>query len=285
MAIAWILVLVAVGSVAFHLLSPWWATPIASNWAYIDDTISITFWITGFVFSAVVLFTAYCVYRFRHKPGQKAAYEPENKKLESWLAIGTAIGVAAMLAPGLFVWYQFVTVPSDATAVEVVGQQWQWSFRLPGKTGRLGTSDVSFITADNPLGVNPKDPDGQGNFLIQGDDLHLPVGKPVRILLRSIDVIHDFYVPEFRAKMDMMPGLVTRFWFTPTRTGTFEILCAGFCGIGHPQMRGNVVVESESDYQAWLQKQQTFAQLLDGKTKHLASSDGTEAVAPEGAAR
>ncbi len=285
MAIARVLVLVAIGSVLFHLLSPWWFTPIASNWGYIDDTINITFWITGTVFTVVVLFTAYCVLRFRHQPGRQAAYEPENKKLESWLAIGTAVGVAAMLAPGLFVWNQFVTVPQDATAVEVVGQQWQWSFRLPGKTGRLGTSDASYVTPDNPLGLNPRDPDGQGNVVIQGDDLHLPVGKPVRVLLRSIDVIHDFYVPEFRAKMDLMPGLVTRFWITPTRTGKFEILCAGFCGVGHPQMRGNVVVESESDYQEWLQKQQTFAQMLGRNRKALASSEGTAAAAQEETAR
>src|SRR5215469_9700384 len=121
MAIARILVLVAIGSVLFHLLSPWRATPIASNWAYIDDTISITFWITGTVFTAVVLFTAYCVYRFRHQPGRRAHYEPENKKLEWQLAIGTAIGVAAMLTPGLFVWSKFVSVPPDATSLEVVG--------------------------------------------------------------------------------------------------------------------------------------------------------------------
>lgn len=274
MAIACILVLVAVGSVLFHLLSPWHSTPIASNWAYIDDTISITFWITGTVFTAVVLFTAYCVHRFRHRPGRQAFYEPENRKLEWWLAIGTAIGVAAMLTPGLFVWNQFVTVPPDATAVEVVGQQWQWSFRLPGKSDRLGTSDIRYISADNPLGLNPKDPAAQGNVVIQGDDLHLPIGKPVRMLLRSIDVVHDFYVPEFRAKMDLMPGLVTRFWFTPIRAGSFEILCAGFCGVGHPQMRGKVVIEPESDYQSWLQKQQTFAQLHDRKNKDLASGEG-----------
>ena len=79
--------------------------------------------------------------------------------------------------------------------------------------------------------------------------------------MRSIDVLHDFYVPEFRAKMDMVPGMVTYVWLTPTRTGTFEILCAELCGVGHAQMRGVVVVEEEAEYQAWLQSQQTFAQL------------------------
>src|SRR5258705_12879563 len=100
MAVAIILLLVAVGSVLFHIYSPWWWTPLASNWGYIDDTITLTFWITGAVFSAVVVFMAYCVFRFRHKEGRQAAYNPENKKLEWGLSVGTAIGVAAMLAPG-----------------------------------------------------------------------------------------------------------------------------------------------------------------------------------------
>jgi cytochrome c oxidase subunit 2 len=286
MVTALIVILVAIGSVLFHLLSPWWFTPIASNWRYIDDTIIITFWITGVVFTAIVLFMAYCVFRFRHQEGRRAAYEPENKRLEWWLAIGTAVGVAAMLAPGLFVWKQFVTVPEGASELEVVGQQWLWTFRLPGKDGRLGTSDTRNVSSDNPLGLNPNDPGGQDDVVIEGGELHLPLGKPVKVLLRSIDVVHDFYVPEFRAKMDLMPGLVTYFWITPTRTGTFEILCAGFCGVGHPQMRGSVVVETESEYQTWLQKQPTFAQISDPrKIKNLASSEERAASGQRGSAR
>jgi cytochrome c oxidase subunit 2 len=261
MGVALILLLVAVGSVVFHLLSPWWWTPIASNWHYIDNTITITFWITGFVFVAVIGFMAYCVVRFRHVEGRKAGYDPENKKLEWWLTIVTAIGVGAMLTPGLFVWNQFVTVPADATEIEVMGQQWRWSYRLPGKDGKLGTTDARFVSADNPLGINPNDSYGKDDVVIDGGDLHLPIGKPVKVLLRSIDVLHDFYVPEFRAKMDMVPGSVTYFWITPTRTGTFEVLCAELCGMAHAQMRGTVIVEEEGKYHAWLEKQQTFAQL------------------------
>lgn len=261
MAIVIILVLVVVGSVMFHLLSPWWWTPIASNWDYIDHTLVITFWITGVVFSAVVLFMAYCVWRFRHREGVQAHYEPESKKLETWLTVVTAVGVAAMLAPGLYVWSQFISVPKDAADVEVIAQQWQWSYRLPGADGKLGTSDARLVTPENPLGVNPEDPNGQDDVIVEAADLHLPMGKPVKILLRSIDVLHDFYVPEFRAKMDMIPGSVTHFWFTPTRTGTFEVLCAELCGTGHAFMRGIVMIDSAEDYQAWLQEQSTFAQL------------------------
>lgn len=261
MAVAVILVLVVVGSVLFHLLSPWWWTPIASNWGYIDSTLVITFWITGFVFAAVILFMAYCVFRFRHREGRQAAYEPESRRLEGWLTIATAIGVAAMLTPGLFVWHRFISVPADATEVEAIGQQWQWSFRLPGADGKLGTVDNSKITPENPLGVNADDPAGADDVVVQGGELHLPAGKPVKMLLRSIDVLHDFYVPEFRAKMDLVPGSVTYFWFTPTKTGTFEVLCAELCGVGHNVMRGTVIVDTTENYQAWLQGQPTFAQM------------------------
>jgi cytochrome c oxidase subunit 2 len=206
MAIALALILVVVGSVLFHVWSPWWWTPIASNWRYIDDTILITFWITGIVFIAVVLFTAYCLFRFRYRPGQTAVYEPENKRLEWGLTIATALGVAAMLAPGLFVWNHFITVPKDATEVEALGQQWQWSYRLPGKDGQLGLSGTHNVSSDNPLGLSSHDPNAKDDLVIEGADLHLQVDKPVKVLMRSVDVIHDFYVPEFRAKMDIVPG-------------------------------------------------------------------------------
>jgi cytochrome c oxidase subunit 2 len=205
---------------------------------------------------------AYCVFRYRHQEGRRAVYEPENKKMEWWLTGLTTVGVAGMLTPGLFVWDQFVTVPKEATEFEVLGQQWQFSFRLPGKDGVLGTSDSRNISPDNPFGLNPNDPNGRDDILIKSGELHLPLDKPVKALLRSIDVLHDFYVPEFRAKMDMVPGMVTYFWFTPTRTGTFDVLCFELCGVGHYAMRSKVVVEEESAYQAWLGEQPTFARSL-----------------------
>ena len=281
-AVSIALVLVGVGTVAFHFWSPWWWTPIASNWGYIDDTIVLTFWITGVVFIALILFMAYCVVRYRYRPGRRAAYEPENKKMEWWLTGLTTLGVAGMLAPGLFVWQQFVTVPEGAAVIEVVGQQWQWSFRYPGKDGKLGTTNIRNISGDNPFGINPKDPNGRDDVLVAGDDLHIPLGKPLKMLLRSIDVLHDFYVPEFRAKMDMVPGAVTYFWFIPTRTGTFDILCFELCGVGHYTMRSQVVVEEESAFQAWLAKQETFAQSLAGAGK--GSGDVVKLVSSESGA-
>jgi cytochrome c oxidase subunit 2 len=260
MIVALGLLAVAVGTVVFHFMSPWWWTPIASNWGYIDDTIILTFWITGAVFVAVVVFTAYCVLRFKYRPEARSEYRPENHKLEWWLTGLTSVGVAAMLIPGLFVWHQYVTVPDDATEVEVLAKQWSWGFRLPGKDGKLGTSNVRLINDDNPFGVDPKDKNGQDDVLIDGDNLHLPLNKPVKILIRSIDVLHDFYVPEFRAKMDSVPGSVTYFWVEPTRAGTFDILCFELCGVGHHAMRSQVVVESAAAYDKWLSEQTTFKQ-------------------------
>ena len=261
MFLAVVLVLIAVGSVVFHIWTPWWSTPIASNWGSIDLAIDITFWITGVAYVVIILFMAYCVYRYRYRKDRRADYEPENTKLEWWLTWITTAGVVGLLTPGLIAWNDFVVVPKNAVDIEVLGKQWEWNYRLPGKDGKLGTTKTSFVNDDNPFGINPKDPNGKDDVLIEGDDLHLPLHQPVNVLLRSIDVLHDFYVPEFRAKMDLVPGMITWFWFTPTRTGTFDVLCAELCGVGHHAMRSTVVVDDKTDYQKWLMGQETFATL------------------------
>lgn len=260
MAIAIVVILLIVGSVLFHFLSPWYFTPIASNWSTIDGTISLTFWVTGVVFVAVNLFMAYCVMRFRYRKEKRSEYEPENKKLEAWLVGLTAVGVAAMLAPGLAVWAKFVNVPEEASVVEAVGQQWHWSYRFPGKDGKLGTVDARHVSDKNPFGMNPDDPNGQDDVLISSPELHLPIDKPVKVLLRSKDVLHDFAVAQLRVKMDMVPGLVSYVWFTPTRTGNFDVLCEELCGVGHYTMRGKLIVEEERAFQTWLSSYPTYAQ-------------------------
>ena len=260
MVIAVVLILLVAGSVLFHFLSPWWFTPIASNWQMMDDTVNLTFWVTGTVFVAVNLFMAYAIIRHRHRKGQRAKYEPENKKLEWWLTIITAVGVAAMLTPGLFVWAKFIHVPEDATVVEAVGQQWNWSYRFAGKDGALGATGARLISPDNPFGIDPDDPKGRDDVLIFSSELHLPIGKPVKLLLRSKDVLHDFTVPQFRVKMDLVPGTVTHLWFTPTKTGTFDVLCEELCGVAHFAMRGRVVVDEEKGFQAWYASQPTYSE-------------------------
>jgi cytochrome c oxidase subunit II len=280
MAIAIVLVLLVLGTVAFHFLNPWWFTPIASNWGLMDDTVNLTFWVTGVVFVAVNLFMAYTIVRYRHRrEGQRRAeYEPEYKKLEWWLIGLTSVGVIAMLAPGLAVWAKFVTVPDNAKVVEALGQQWSWSFRLPGKDGVLGAIDASLISAGNPFGMDRNDPRGLDDVLVPGAELHLPLGEPVKVVLRSKDVLHDFTVPQFRVKMDMVPGMITYLWLTPTKTGSYEILCEELCGMGHFVMRGRVVVEEPAQYQAWLAQQATYTQLATQPAADVAAGHATFAV-------
>ena len=86
----------------------------------------------------------------------------------------------------------------------------------------LGTAAVAHVTPDNPFGLNPRDPYGRDDILVETNELHLPLGRPVKMVLRSKDVLHDFYVPQFRAKMDLVPGIVTYFWLTPTVAGNYR---------------------------------------------------------------
>ena len=168
-----------------------------------------------------------------------------------------------MLAPGLFVWAKFVDVPEEAHVVEAVGQQWHWTFRLPGEDGKLGEVDAERITHDNPFGMDPDDPNGQDDVLVYSPEVHLPVDKPVKFLLRSKDVLHNFTVAQFRVKMDLVPGMNTFLWLTPTKEGRFEILCEELCGVGHHTMRGAVIVDDKDSYATWLAKQSTYAALQD----------------------
>jgi len=262
MHVGFIFLAVIVGSVLFHIFTPWYWTDIASNWGSMDDTITLTFWVGGTVFVAVCLFMVYCVFKFSYKPDRRAEYKPEDKKLEKILTIVTTLGVVALLAPGLVVWNQYVNVPKGALEIDVMAWQWGWQYRLPGEDGKLGNTKVVNINDNNPFGIIPEDPNGRDDILIQSDEINLKNNRPVKILLRSVDVLHNWYVPQFRAKMDAVPGVVTYYWFEPNKVGEYEVLCAEYCGVGHYAMRGRVFVKNEQDYENWLQEQETFSDLI-----------------------
>ena len=259
--------LVILGSILFHIFTPWYWTDVASNWGSMDDTITLTFWIGGGVFILVCLFMVYCVFKYSYKEGRKAEYKPEDKKLERILTWSTTLGVAALLAPGLIVWNQFINVPSNAIHVDVMAWQWGWQYRLPGKDGKLGTTSVANISDNNPFGINLDDPYGKDDILIQSDKLNLKNNRPVKILLRSVDVLHNWYVPQFRAKMDAVPGTITYYWFEPNKIGEYEVLCAEYCGVGHYGMRGRVEVQDEQNYENWLDEQETFETFVTKRKK------------------
>jgi len=267
MHIGFIFLAVIVGSVLFHIFTPWYWTDIASNWGAMDDTITLTFWVGGGVFVVVCLFMVYCVFKFSYKEGRKAEYKPEDKKLEKILTLATTLGVVALLAPGLIIWNQYVNVPKNALEIDVMAWQWGWQYRLPGEDGKLGATKVVNINDNNPFGIIPEDPSGKDDILIQSDAIHLENNKPVKILLRSVDVLHNWYVPQFRAKMDAVPGVVTYYWFEPTKIGEYEVLCAEYCGVGHYGMRGRVFVKDKQDYENWIQDQETFSDLIAKQEK------------------
>ena len=256
-----IFLLVIIGSVLFHIFTPWYWTDIASNWGGMDSTITLTFWVGGGVFVAVCLFMVYCVLRYEHKEDRRAEYKPEDKKLEKILTWATTFGVCALLAPGLIIWNQYVNVPKNALEVDVMAWQWGWQYRLPGADGKLGTTQVRNIADNNPFGINPDDPFGKDDVMIESDVINLENNRPVKILLRSVDVLHNWYVPQFRSKMDAVPGTVTFYWFEPNKVGEYEVLCAEYCGVGHYAMRGGVEVQNKADYEVWLSEQETFQQL------------------------
>jgi cytochrome c oxidase subunit 2 len=258
---------VIIGSVLFHIFTPWWWTDIASNWGAMDDTINLTFWIGGGVFILVCLFMVYCTFKFSYKEGRKVEYKPEDNKLEKILTVATTLGVAALLAPGLIVWNEFINTPKNALNIEVMAWQWGWQYRLPGEDGKLGTVQVAKISDENPFGINLDDPNGKDDVLIQSDELHLKTNRPVQILLRSVDVLHNFYVPQFRSKMDAIPGIITYYWFEPNKVGEYEVLCAEYCGLGHYGMRAKVVVENKQNYENWLNEQETFSSLIAKQNK------------------
>ena len=278
MAIAIGILLLVVITVAFHFLSPWWFTQIAADWTSIDDTVNLTFLITGIVFVVLNGFLVWVIIRYRHRPGLKAHYEPESKKLELWLTAITTVAIIALLAPGLWVWDRIISVPDDAEVVEVVGQQWNWSFRFPGEDGVLGQVEVSRMSVDNPFGMKQEDPAGMDDILVPGGELHVLVDKSYKFVLRSKDVLHNFTVPQFRVKMDLIPGTTSYTWLKTTRTGRFDILCEELCGIGHFAMRGVVVVDEPAAFDDWQNNYQTFSEVLQQPKADLVAGQSLYAV-------
>jgi cytochrome c oxidase subunit 2 len=142
---------------------------------------------------------------------------------------------------------------SDAITVHVAGQQFNWNFHLPGADGQFGSRKIDLVSNSNALGIDPNDPSGRDDIQT-GNELHVPVNRPVIIELSSKDVIHNFCLPNMRIAADAIPGSLIPMWFKPLKTGTYEIICGQLCGLGHYGMKGTLVVDTPEDYQAWLKE-------------------------------
>ena len=139
----------------------------------------------------------------------------------------------------------------DAVVIHVIAEQFGWDIHYPGADGKFGRRKPELVHFNNPLGLDRTDPDAADDVVV-GNELHMPLGKKVLIKLTSKDVIHDFFVPEFRIKQDAMPGMEIPVWIEPNRVGKYELACAQLCGFGHSLMRADVYVDTPEDYAKWL---------------------------------
>jgi cytochrome c oxidase subunit 2 len=237
-----------------------------------DSMFSVTVIVTGIVFFLTqgILFWFCFVYQSTGK--RTSFFFAHNNKLELiWTTI-PAIAMAILVAIGLRNWYDVTSpAPANATVVEIVGKQFNWLIRYPGKDNELGKRDFRKINdANNVLGLDWSDPHNMDDIISQNGELHIVVNKPVKLLICSRDVIHDVGLPHFRLKMDAVPGITTTLWFTPTITTeqmktithnpdfVYEIACDQLCGKGHYSMRGTVIVETQAEYDKWMASQQTY---------------------------
>jgi cytochrome c oxidase subunit 2 len=159
----------------------------------------------------------------------------------------------AVTAQHLWAASRFEGASPEAMQVEVTGQQFQWYFRYPGADAKFGVTRPSLVNAaaGNPVGLDAQDANGSDDLI--SSVLTLPVGREVDLRLRSLDVIHGFFVPAMRLKQNAVPGLVLHIHFTPTVIGTYPILCSQVCGLGHQRMQAQMRVVSAHDYQDWMQ--------------------------------
>ncbi|MDP7528633.1 MAG: hypothetical protein QGH61_04730 [Candidatus Marinimicrobia bacterium] len=205
----------------------------------IDNTIQYTDTVITFYFSVVVLALVYFIFKYRSRPGHNAQYDrgESKKNLIATVAMGLLVFfsidvvIEAMSFKDLKEAFWNFPKGSDVVRIEVMPQQYAWNVRYPGPDGEFATEDDIVP----PLNL-----------------MHIPVNKPVVIQIAPWDVIHSFYLPNFRVKVDATPGMINAMWFQATETGKFEIACAELCGNSHYRMKGYLTVESESEYNAWL---------------------------------
>jgi cytochrome c oxidase subunit II len=231
----------------------WWMPDVASKTGQqIDRLTYFIYYLTGAVFILTQVVFFFFLVKYRARTGVRATYSHGDNRLELiWTAIPTAIFIG-LWGYSNHMWLNVIhkEPPTDAMEVAVTAYQFGWTFQYPGSSGKLGRSDVKLISADNVFGNDPTDPLTKQDF--QSGVLELPVNKPVRIRLNSRDVIHGFYIPNFRIYQDAVPGrTIDLVWFIPTKIGTYDLACSQLCGSGHYNMKSQVEVVSQQDYDKW----------------------------------
>lgn len=255
-----------------------------------DSMFSMTVLVTGIVFFATQAVLFWFCFRYQSTDKRTSFFFAHSNKLEIiWTTI-PAIAMAILVAIGLRNWYDVTSpAPPEATVVEIVGKQFNWIIRYPGKDNELGKRDFRKISdANNVLGLDWSDPHNMDDIISQNGELHVVVNKPVKLLICSRDVIHDVGLPHFRLKMDAVPGITTTLWFIPTITTdsmkvithnpdfVYEIACDQLCGKGHYSMQGHIIVQSQADYDKWMASQQTYYALNNPSAAPAPAADTTK---------
>lgn len=237
-----------------------------------DSMLKVTLILTGIVFLITQALLFGFIYRFQSTETRKSFFFPHNNKLELLWTVVPALALVVLVVIGLRNWFTFTSdAPKGSQLVEVVGKQFNWIIRYPGADGIFGKTDYKKIDdANNVLGIDWTDPASKDDIVVQNGEVHIVKGKPVQMIIKSRDVIHDVGLPHFRLKMDAVPGIVTTMWFTPLYTTTemanmtkdpefvYEISCDQMCGKGHYSMRGTVIVATAAEHAEWLTKQQPY---------------------------
>lgn len=251
---------VGVGAVVYGMRA--WMPDLASrHGAGIDAMLRYLLVAVGAMLLISYLVLAYFIVRGTRRGSIGTRLATRRTEIVLSVALGLGMAVIAeggVIAIGMPVWAEYfdATPPADAVTIEVTAQQFMWNVRYPGPDGKFGRTDASRVDdTSNPLGIDRTDPDGKDD-IVTLNEITVPFGRAVRIRLHSKDVIHSFFLPNFRVKQDAVPGMTPEVMFFPTRTGTFEIACAELCGLAHYRMRGFFNVVTSPEYDQWLRKQQ-----------------------------
>ena len=211
----------------------------------------------------------YFPYKYQFNEKRRANFYPENHKLEYIWTIIPAIVLSILIFTGWRSWSKITSdPPKDAVVLEIMGKQFAWQVRYPGKDGKLGTYNFRKIKAGNDFGMDLEDKDNFDNFI--PTEIHIPKGKPVVFKIRARDVLHSVFLPHFRQKMDAVPGMPTSFWIVPKYTTAemreitgnpdfkYELACTEICGRGHFAMRFLVVVDEPEEFEKWYNEQESW---------------------------
>ena len=233
--------------------------PIASAHGYeIDQMIYIIHGLMFVLFAGWGIFFIVALVKFNRRVNPKANYEGVQSHFSSVIEIAVVIAeVILLVCFSIPFWAKQINAfPNrpDTIEIKVTAEQFAWNIHYPGKDGKFGRTKAKLIDSqNNPLGLDSSDPDAKDDITTV-NQMHIPVGRPVIIHLTTKDVIHCFGIPVMRVKQDVLPGMSIKTWFTPTKTGQWEIVCGQLCGIGHYRMKGFLTVHTQKDYDDWLVK-------------------------------